>query len=203
MSPIPKRSTSPLIRSRRDSQAFRRRASDQDGSWVGTKTLHIPSLVGSSIRLYPGEQYELNRATLFHASLAFMTATPTSPAKARKLSASARARERADGHDFSWVAAWHVLGAYWALSLGLTWFMPFIVNGLGYSQAAARWLAALLWVAASFAILSTGWASQTLMAAGVPTRMARGVLGSIPLMVGDECGSQSLLWEFRPARWRC
>jgi hypothetical protein len=81
--------------------------------------------------------------------------------------------------------------------------MPFIVNGLGYSQAAARWLAALPWVAASFAILSTGWASQTLMAAGVPTRMARGVLGSIPLMVGDECGSQSLLWEFRPARWRC
>src|SRR5258708_12784664 len=28
-------------------------------------------------------------------------------------------------------------GAYWALSLGLTWFTPFIVKGLGYSQQQA------------------------------------------------------------------
>ena len=75
-------------------------------------------------------------------------------------------------------------GAYWALSLSLTWFTPFVVNGLGYSQATAGWLAALPWVAGSFAVLSTGWASQALMTAGVPTRLARGVLGSIPLLVG-------------------
>ena len=25
-------------------------------------------------------------------------------------------------------------GAYWALSLGLTWFTPFIIKGLGFSQ---------------------------------------------------------------------
>jgi predicted MFS family arabinose efflux permease len=28
-------------------------------------------------------------------------------------------------------------GAYWALSLGLTWFTPFIVKGLGFSQSQA------------------------------------------------------------------
>jgi MFS family permease len=75
-------------------------------------------------------------------------------------------------------------GAYWALSLSLTWFTPFIVTGLGYSQATAGWLAALPWVVASFVILTTGWASQALMTAGVPTRLARGVLGSVPLVLG-------------------
>jgi MFS family permease len=75
-------------------------------------------------------------------------------------------------------------GAYWALSLSLTWFTPFVVTGLGYSQATAGWLAALPWVVGSLVILSTGWASQTLMTAGVPTRLARGVLGTIPLVLG-------------------
>jgi MFS family permease len=75
-------------------------------------------------------------------------------------------------------------GAYWAISLSLTWFTPFIVDGLGYSQATAGWLAVLPWVAGSFVVLSTGWASQALMTAGVATRLARGALGSIPLVLG-------------------
>ncbi|HEX7565793.1 MAG TPA: MFS transporter [Bradyrhizobium sp.] len=57
-------------------------------------------------------------------------------------------------------------GAYWALSLGLTWFTPFIVKGLGFSQQDA------------------GWISQVLMARGMSTRGARGVLGAVPLIVG-------------------
>jgi len=28
-------------------------------------------------------------------------------------------------------------GAYWALSLGLTWFTPFVVKGLGFPQSSA------------------------------------------------------------------
>lgn len=75
-------------------------------------------------------------------------------------------------------------GAYWAISLSLTWFTPFIVDGLGYPQATAGWLAALPWVAGSFVVLSTGWASQALMSAGASTRLARGVLGSVPLVLG-------------------
>jgi len=37
-------------------------------------------------------------------------------------------------------------GAYWALSLGLTWFTPFIVKGLGFSQKNAGWISVLPWV---------------------------------------------------------
>jgi predicted MFS family arabinose efflux permease len=37
-------------------------------------------------------------------------------------------------------------GAYWALSLGLTWFTPFIIKGLGFSQTDAGWISVLPWV---------------------------------------------------------
>ena len=75
-------------------------------------------------------------------------------------------------------------GAYWALSLGLTWFTPFIVKGLGFSQRDAGWISILPWVFGAVIVLLTGWISQVLMARGVSTRGARGVLGSVPLIVG-------------------
>ena len=75
-------------------------------------------------------------------------------------------------------------GAYWALSLGLTWFTPFIIKGLGFSQKDAGWISILPWVCGAVIVLLTGWISQVLMARGVATRGARGVLGSVPLIVG-------------------
>jgi MFS family permease len=75
-------------------------------------------------------------------------------------------------------------GAYWALSLGLTWFTPFIVKGLGFSQQDAGWISILPWLFGAGIVLLTGWISQVLMARGVSTRGARGVLGSVPLIVG-------------------
>jgi MFS family permease len=75
-------------------------------------------------------------------------------------------------------------GAYWALSLGLTWFTPFIVKGLGFSQTDAGWISILPWVFGAVIVLLTGWVSQVLMARGVSTRGARGVLGAVPLIVG-------------------
>ncbi len=75
-------------------------------------------------------------------------------------------------------------GAYWALSLGLTWFTPFIVQGLHFSQKDAGWISILPWVFGAVVVLLTGWISQVLMARGVSTRGARGVLGAIPLIVG-------------------
>jgi MFS family permease len=75
-------------------------------------------------------------------------------------------------------------GAYWALSLGLTWFTPFVVKGLGFSQQDAGWISILPWVFGAVVVLSSGWISQTLMARGVSTREARGVLGAVPLIVG-------------------
>ncbi len=75
-------------------------------------------------------------------------------------------------------------GAYWALSLGLTWFTPFIVKGLGFSQKEAGFISILPWVFGATIVLLTGWFSQFLMARGVSTRGARGVLGAAPLVVG-------------------
>jgi hypothetical protein len=75
-------------------------------------------------------------------------------------------------------------GAYWALSLGLTWFTPFIVKGLGFAQKDAGWISILPWIFGAFIVLTTGWLSQVLMARGVSSREARGVLGSVPLIVG-------------------
>jgi len=75
-------------------------------------------------------------------------------------------------------------GAYWALSLGLTWFTPFIVKGLGFSQQDAGWISIMPWLFGAVIVLLTGWISQVLMARGVSTRGARGVLGSVPLIIG-------------------
>jgi len=75
-------------------------------------------------------------------------------------------------------------GAYWALSLGLTWFTSFIVTGLGFSQEQAGWISILPWVFGALIVITTGWVSQLLMARGFTTRGARGVLGSVPLIVG-------------------
>ncbi len=75
-------------------------------------------------------------------------------------------------------------GAYWALSLGLTWFTPFVVQGLGFSQKEAGLISVLPWVFGATIVLLTGWISQVMLARGYTTRGARGVLGAAPLVVG-------------------
>jgi MFS family permease len=75
-------------------------------------------------------------------------------------------------------------GAYWALSLGLTWFTPFIIKGLGFSQQQAGFISILPWVWGAVVLLLTGWISQVMLARGFTTRGARGVLGAAPLIVG-------------------
>jgi len=75
-------------------------------------------------------------------------------------------------------------GAYWALSLGLTWFTPFIVQGLGIAQRDAGWISILPWLMGAVTVFATGWATERLMARGVPTRQSRGVLGATPLVIG-------------------
>src|ERR1700709_1291636 len=75
-------------------------------------------------------------------------------------------------------------GAYWALSLGLTWFTPFIVEGLGFSQTNAGLVSILPWVFGAAVVLLTGWISQVMLTRGFSPRGARGVLGSVPLIIG-------------------
>lgn len=75
-------------------------------------------------------------------------------------------------------------GAYWSLSLGLTWATPFMVTGLGYSQTIAGWLSTLPWVIGAITVISSGVISQMLVARGISTRLARGVLGTLPMILG-------------------
>ena len=75
-------------------------------------------------------------------------------------------------------------GAYWALSLGLTWFTSFIIEGLGFSQQQAGFVSILPWIFGATIVLLTGWISQLMLARGFTTRGARGVLGSVPLIIG-------------------
>ncbi len=75
-------------------------------------------------------------------------------------------------------------GAYWALSLGLTWFTAFIITGLGFTQQQAGFISILPWVFGATIVILTGWISQVMVARGYTTRIARGVLGSVPLMIG-------------------
>src|ERR1700744_4602854 len=75
-------------------------------------------------------------------------------------------------------------GAYWALSLGLTWFTSFIIEGLGFSQQQAGYVSILPWIFGATIVILTGWVSQLMLARGFTTRGARGVLGAAPLIVG-------------------
>jgi MFS family permease len=77
-----------------------------------------------------------------------------------------------------------LFGAYWALTLGLTWFTPFIIKGLGFSQIDAGWISTLPWAAGAAVVLATGAISERLVKAGVSTRYARGVLGAAPMVAG-------------------
>ncbi|WP_428534274.1 MFS transporter [Rhodopila sp.] len=75
-------------------------------------------------------------------------------------------------------------GAYWALSLGLTWFTPFVVKALGFSQASAGFISTLPWLMGACTVMLSGWISQVLVARGVSSRAARAMLGCVPLIVG-------------------
>src|SRR5690349_21404152 len=57
-------------------------------------------------------------------------------------------------------------GAYWALSLGLTWFTSFIIQGLGFSQQQAGFVSILPWIFGATIVILTGWISQLMMARG-------------------------------------
>jgi MFS transporter, ACS family, D-galactonate transporter len=74
-------------------------------------------------------------------------------------------------------------GAYWVMSVALTWLTPFIVKGLGYSQSTAGWISIFPWVEGTTVLIGTALLSQRLMSKGVSSRVARGVVGGVPLIL--------------------
>lgn len=74
--------------------------------------------------------------------------------------------------------------SYWGLALGLTWFTPYLVDGLGFSQTLGGNLSVLPWVAGLVVVLAGGSLSQRLKAGGVSSRVSRGALASVAVMAG-------------------
>jgi ACS family D-galactonate transporter-like MFS transporter len=80
-----------------------------------------------------------------------------------------------------WAAAF---GANWALSLALSWQGAYLIKGLGLAQGSIGFLGALPAGATAVAMLATGWYSQRLLSRGVSSRLARGILGGLSVVLG-------------------
>ena len=68
-------------------------------------------------------------------------------------------------------------GAYWGLSQALSWQGAFLIKGLGLAQGSIGVLGALSAGASVVVVFAAGWYSQRLLAQGVSSRVARGLLG--------------------------
>src|SRR5712675_1847330 len=76
------------------------------------------------------------------------------------------------------IAAWCAnFGAYWGLSQALSWQGAFLIKGLGLAQGSIGLLGALPAGASVVVVFAAGWYSQRLLAQGVSSRLARGLLG--------------------------
>jgi MFS transporter, ACS family, D-galactonate transporter len=83
------------------------------------------------------------------------------------------------------VASWcAVFGAYWGLSLALTWQAAFLIKGLGLVQGRIGLLSALPPAVGVVAVIAGGWLSQRLLTRGVTSRLARGVFGGACVVAG-------------------
>src|SRR5215472_13147282 len=75
------------------------------------------------------------------------------------------------------VASWCAFfGAYWGLTLALTWLPVFFVKGLGFAQRDIGLLSALPPAVILIVEFTGGWFSKHLLVRGVSSRLARGVL---------------------------
>ncbi|MEB8340695.1 MFS transporter [Streptomyces endophyticus] len=88
--------------------------------------------------------------------------------------------------------------AYWALALLIAWVPPYLETVLGYSPATTGTLVVLPWIATAVFNLAQGVFTQWLMRRGVSSRMARGVLGGVGILVA---GVAMLLFPVAPGGW--
>jgi MFS transporter, ACS family, D-galactonate transporter len=81
----------------------------------------------------------------------------------------------------SWCASF---GAQWGLSQALSWQGAFLIKGLGFTQGSIGLLSALPAGASVIVVISAGWFSQSLLARGVSSRVARGIFGGACVALG-------------------
>jgi MFS transporter, ACS family, D-galactonate transporter len=67
-------------------------------------------------------------------------------------------------------------GAYCGVSLLVTWLVPYLVKGLGFSQYSASWISDIPWAMAAITGPLMSWISERMLARGFASRSARGVL---------------------------
>jgi len=83
------------------------------------------------------------------------------------------------------LACWAAgFGANWALSLALSWQGAYLVKGLGLAQSSIGLLGALGSGCGAVTMLATGWYSQRLQSRGASSRLARGILGGLSVVLG-------------------
>ena len=80
-----------------------------------------------------------------------------------------------------WAASF---GANWALSLALSWLGAYFVKGLGLPQSSIGFLGALSAGSTAVAMLAAGWYSQRLLSRRVSSRLARGILAGLSVVLG-------------------
>ena len=94
------------------------------------------------------------------------------------------------------IASWCAFfGAYWGLTLVLTWQPVFFIKGLGFAQQDIGFLVALTPALILVVEFTGGWYSQRLLLHGVSSRYARGVLGGASVALG---GIALLIMPFVP-----
>ena len=86
-------------------------------------------------------------------------------------------------------------GAQWGLSQALSWQGAFLIKGLGLPQSSIGLLGALPAGASVVLVIAAGWYSQRLLARGVSSRVARGILGGGSVALG---GAALALMPFLP-----
>ena len=74
--------------------------------------------------------------------------------------------------------------AYWGLSQALSWQGAFLIKGLGLAQGSIGFLGALPAGSTAVLVIAAGWYSQRLLARGVSSRVARGILGGACVTLG-------------------
>jgi MFS family permease len=83
------------------------------------------------------------------------------------------------------LASWcSYFGAYFGLALVLSWFTPWLITALSFSQTTAGQLTALPFLVGFLVVIGGSWISEWMMRRGHTSRVARGVLAGSALILG-------------------
>ena len=89
-------------------------------------------------------------------------------------------------------------GFFWSMAVLISWFPPYLIQGLRFSSQATGWLSTLPWICQLLVALGAGWLTQRMVVRGVSTRIARGVLCGVCVVIA---GLALILAPYMPNVW--